>query len=40
MEWFQGTLFVMRGWEARVKRLGLEKDEVSPELGSLLTGVV
>jgi hypothetical protein len=28
MEWFQGKLFFMRGWEAMVKRLTLQKDDV------------
>jgi hypothetical protein len=28
MEWFEGTLFFMRGWEAMVNKLGLWKDDV------------
>jgi hypothetical protein len=28
MEWFEGTPFFMRGWEAMVKRLGLRKDDI------------
>jgi hypothetical protein len=28
MEWFQGKLFFMRGWEAMVQRLTLQKDDV------------
>jgi hypothetical protein len=28
MEWFRGMLFFMRGWEAMVRRLGLEKDDI------------
>jgi hypothetical protein len=28
MEWFQGKLFFMWGWEAMVKRLTLRKDDV------------
>jgi hypothetical protein len=28
MEWFQGKLFFMRGWEAMVQRLTLWKDDV------------
>jgi hypothetical protein len=28
MEWFQGKLFFIRGWEAMVQRLTLRKDDV------------
>jgi hypothetical protein len=28
IEWFQGKLFFMRGWEAMVKKLTLRKDDV------------
>jgi hypothetical protein len=28
MEWFQGMLFFMRGWEAMVKKLRLRKDGI------------
>jgi hypothetical protein len=28
MEWFQGKLFFMRGWEAMVQKLTLRKDDV------------
>jgi hypothetical protein len=28
MEWFQGKLYFMRGWEAMVKKLTLRKDDV------------
>jgi hypothetical protein len=28
MEWFQGKLFFMRGWEAMVQKLTLRKDAI------------
>jgi hypothetical protein len=28
MEWFQGKLFFMRGWEHMVRRLTLRKDDI------------
>jgi hypothetical protein len=28
MEWFQSTLFFMRGWRDMVTRLGLWKDKI------------
>jgi hypothetical protein len=28
MEWFEGKLFFMRGWEAMVKKLTLRQDDV------------
>jgi hypothetical protein len=28
MEWFEGKLFFMRGWEAMVKKLTLQQDDV------------
>jgi hypothetical protein len=37
MEWFQGTLFFMRGWEDMVNKLRLWKDDISSSSTSTST---